>query len=82
MKAMAGARKSFPKKPGRVQSDSLLRWTPLLASAVVLTMTGLEQTSALLSRDMPTGMNRRWKKLKGTPAESHPSVFVLIGSDS
>ena len=26
-------------------------------------------------------MSRRWKQIKGTPAESHPSVFVLIGPD-
>ena len=26
-------------------------------------------------------MSRRWKKIKGTPAENHPSVFVLIGPD-
>ena len=32
-------------------------------------------------RELPTGMSRRWKKIKGTPAENHPSVFVLIGPD-
>ena len=66
VKAMAGARKSFPKKPGRLQSDSSLKGS---------TFNDWPRADKRPSeQDMPTGMSRRWKKVKGTPAESHPSV--------